>query len=101
MPAQLAKYYKNHDALPGDYGATRRHNAATATLPELPLAQLRWEAFERLCLRLVLTRFPIYQCEQYGVPGQSSRVLTRLPGSTTAGILPTSASSIGNWTAAS
>lgn len=41
-----------------------------AALPELPLAQLRWEDFERLCLRLVLMRLPIDQCEQYGVLGQ-------------------------------
>ena len=40
-----------------------------AKLHELPLTQMRWEDFKRLCLRLVQTRFGLDQCEQYGVPG--------------------------------
>lgn len=39
-------------------------------LHDLPLNKLRWEDFERLCLRLVQTRFTLEQCELYGVAGQ-------------------------------
>ncbi|RZK28347.1 MAG: hypothetical protein EOO63_11475, partial [Hymenobacter sp.] len=39
-------------------------------LHDLPLNKLRWEDFERLCLRLVQTRFTVEQCELYGVAGQ-------------------------------
>lgn len=42
-------------------------------LHDLPLAKLRWEDFERLCLRLVQTRFTVEHCELYGVAGQQQQ----------------------------
>jgi NACHT domain len=38
---------------------------------ELPLASLRWDDFERLCLQLARTRSDVVGARQYGVPGQS------------------------------
>lgn len=40
------------------------------TRQELPLEQLSWENFERLCLRLAQSKFAVADCEQYGMPGQ-------------------------------
>ncbi|MGI4761979.1 MAG: PIN domain-containing protein [Janthinobacterium lividum] len=45
----------------------------TTTRQDLPLDQLAWEDFERLCLRLVQARFTVTDCEQYGIPGQDQQ----------------------------
>ena len=37
---------------------------------ELPIEQLSWQDFERLCLRLVRKEASIEHCQLYGVPGQ-------------------------------
>jgi tetratricopeptide (TPR) repeat protein len=37
---------------------------------ELPIEQLSWENFERLCLRLVQTKHALENCEVYGIKGQ-------------------------------
>ncbi|MGI4742640.1 MAG: NACHT domain-containing protein, partial [Janthinobacterium lividum] len=42
-------------------------------LQELPLEQLPWEDFERLCLRLVQTKYALENCEIYGTKGQAQQ----------------------------
>jgi energy-coupling factor transporter ATP-binding protein EcfA2 len=39
-------------------------------LQELPLEKLKWEDFERLCLRLVRLEANVEHCQLYGEPGQ-------------------------------
>lgn len=39
-------------------------------LQELPLEKLKWEDFERLCLRLVRLEANVERCQLYGKPGQ-------------------------------
>ena len=39
-------------------------------LQDLPLEDLEWEKFERLCLALVQKEFKIYDCEPLGTKGQ-------------------------------
>ena len=39
-------------------------------LQSLPLANLRWEDFEKLCLRLALLDHEVEDARRYGVPGQ-------------------------------
>lgn len=41
-----------------------------AMIDELPIEQLSWEDFERLCLRLVQINYAMGDCEIYGVKGQ-------------------------------
>jgi predicted NACHT family NTPase len=40
------------------------------TIQELPLEQLAWEDFEKLCLAIVQIDYPINDCEKYGTKGQ-------------------------------
>jgi predicted helicase len=40
-------------------------------LQELPLSELRWEDFERLCLRLARLDGEVEHCQLYGVRGQT------------------------------
>ncbi|MDR0438169.1 MAG: NACHT domain-containing protein [Bacteroidales bacterium] len=41
------------------------------TIQELPLEELHWEDFEKLCLAVVQTVFSIDDCEIYGIKGQA------------------------------
>lgn len=42
-------------------------------LHQLPLGELSWEDFERLCLRIVREDADVEHCQLYGVPGQSQQ----------------------------
>ena len=48
-------------------------STATGPMPlqqVLPLGEVSWQNFEKLCLRLILRRGTIWRCALYGVPGQ-------------------------------
>ena len=42
---------------------------------ELPLSELTWENFERLCYRIVCLEADVEDCQRYGRPGQAQQGL--------------------------